>query len=143
MSAHFFRSTVGMVSSGEYFPGIDFSRMRTSSVVTGLSSDNVSPECFLSDFIGDGDWPTSLCVMFDFKSDIFFVKNSERMIENDLPLEVVLTGFDGVLGGCSSSWIVDQCCLEFSEDFTLSAKSFLQESVMSLFVARQCFRYSS
>ena len=44
MSAHFFRSTVGMVSSGECFPGIDFRRMRTSSVVTGLSSDNVSPK---------------------------------------------------------------------------------------------------
>ena len=54
-----------------------------------------------------------------------------------------MTGFDGVLGGCSSSWIVDQRCLEFSEDFTLSAKCFLRESVMSLFVARQCFRYFS
>ena len=81
--------------------------------------------------------------MFDFKSDIFFVKNLERMIENDLPLEVVMTGFDGVLGGCRSSWIVDQRFFELSEDFTLSAKCFLRESVMSLFVARQCFRHSS
>ena len=35
MSAHLFRSTVGMVSSGECFPDIDFRRMKTSSVVTG------------------------------------------------------------------------------------------------------------
>ena len=44
MSAHIFRSILGMVSSGEHFPGIDFRRMMTSSVVTGLSSDNVSPK---------------------------------------------------------------------------------------------------
>ena len=63
------------------------------------------------------------------------MKNSERRIENDLPLEVMMTGFDGVLEGCRSSWIVDQRCFEFSEDFILSAKCFLRESIMSLFVA--------
>ena len=58
-----------------------------------------------------------LCLIL---SEIFSLwKNSERMIENDLPLKVVMTEFDGVLGGCRSSWIVDQRCFEFSEDFTL------------------------
>ena len=82
-------------------------------------------------------------VLCSILSRIFFEKNSEKMIENDLPLEVVMAGFDGVLGGCKSSWIVDQRCFEFSEDFTLSAKYLLRDSVMSIFVARQCFRYSS
>ena len=138
MSAHYFRSTVGMVSSGEYFPGIDFSRMGTSSVVTGLSSDNVSPKCFLSDFIGDGSWLTSLCVWFQVG---YFI--CEEFGENDWKW-FIAGGCDDWIWCCpGSSWIVDQRCFEFSEDFTLSAEGFLQESIMSLFVARQCFRYSS
>ena len=52
-----------MVSSGEYFLDIDFSTMRTFSVVADLSSDNVSPKCFLSDFIENGGWPTSLLIL--------------------------------------------------------------------------------